>query len=260
MGTHPIFESDFDCLTDKKMNHSNDYDFGQTRDDYHGGANRSNPAQLGATPAFLSKLWQLVNNTDNRQLVCWAPGGRSFLVNDQTKFSKEILPNYFKHQKMNSFIRQLNMYGFKKVPKLSEGTLNAIETDQIEFANDYFIRGQPDLIHQIKRKDTKRLVAKTTNGDRLINSSQLSELLQELSDQQKQTNRDFDQLKDENQDLYRQVGTLQKKHDKQQDTVDRLISFMIHFIQQSGGSLQGTKLPMQIGSKRSAVEPLMLGG
>ena len=91
------------------------------------------------------------------------------------------------------------MYGFKKVcvsdtaighcerflqvPKLSEGTLNAIETDQIEFANDYFIRGQPDLIHQIKRKDTKRLVAKTSNGDRLINSSQLSELLQELSDQ-----------------------------------------------------------------------------
>ena len=52
---------------------------------------------------------------------------------------------------------------------------------------------------------------------------------------QKQTNRDFDQLKDENQDLYQQVGTLQKKHDKQQDTVDRLISFMIHFIQQSGG-------------------------
>ena len=52
---------------------------------------------------------------------------------------------------------------------------------------------------------------------------------------QKQTNRDFDQLKEENQDLYRQVGTLQRKHDKQQDTVDRLISFMIHFIQQSGG-------------------------
>ena len=70
---------------------------------------------MAATPAFLSKLWQLVNDQQNRQLVRWAPGGRSFLVMDQTKFSKEILPNYFKHQKMNSFIRQLNMYGFKKV-------------------------------------------------------------------------------------------------------------------------------------------------
>jgi len=34
---------------------------------------------------------------------------------------------------------------------------------------------------------------------------------------------------------------------------------MIHFIQQSGGSLPGTKMPMPIGSKRHG-EPLMLGG
>ena len=70
------------------------------------------------------------------------------------------------------------------MPKLSEGTLNAVESDQIEFANDNFIRGQPDLIHQIKRKDTKRLLSTKTGGDRVINSSQLSELLQELSDQE----------------------------------------------------------------------------
>ena len=34
-------------------------------------------------------------------------------------------------------------------------------------------------------------------------------------------------------DLWRQVGALRKKHDKQQDTVQRLITFMIHFIQQA---------------------------
>lgn len=69
----------------------------------------------GPTPAFLSKLWQLVNDEKNNGLVSWSSNGRSFIVHDQVKFSKEILPNYFKHQKMNSFIRQLNMYGFKKV-------------------------------------------------------------------------------------------------------------------------------------------------
>ena len=67
-----------------------------------------------------------------------------------------------------------------------------------------------------------------------MNNPQLTELLQELSEQQKQTHRDFDSLKEENGDLYRQVGALRRKHEKQQATVDRLITFMIHFIQQSG--------------------------
>ena len=45
------------------------------------------------------------------------------------------------------------------MPKLHEGTLHSIENDQIEFANDLFLRGQPDLISQIKRKDTKKSIS-----------------------------------------------------------------------------------------------------
>jgi len=66
-------------------------------------------------PAFLSKLWQLVNDQNNESLVSWSSSGQSFVIFDQVKFAKLVLPNYFKHQKINSFIRQLNMYGFKKV-------------------------------------------------------------------------------------------------------------------------------------------------
>ena len=64
-------------------------------------------------------------------------------------------------------------------------------------------------------------------------NKQLTDLLQDLQDQQQQTHRDFERLKERNQELWRQVGSLRKKHDKQQDTVNRLISFMIHFIQQT---------------------------
>ncbi|TRZ09141.1 hypothetical protein HGM15179_017968 [Zosterops borbonicus] len=60
-------------------------------------------------PAFLTKLWTLVEDPDTDSLICWSPSGSSFHVFDQGQFSKEVLPKYFKHNNMASFVRQLNM-------------------------------------------------------------------------------------------------------------------------------------------------------
>ncbi|CAG5098552.1 Oidioi.mRNA.OKI2018_I69.XSR.g15768.t2.cds [Oikopleura dioica] len=190
-------------------------------------------------PAFLTKLWQLVNEGDP-DLVGWSESGKSFIVKDQNLFAKRVLPNYFKHQKMNSFVRQLNMYGFKKVPKMTEGTLHTVDYEMIEFQNELFVRGKPDLIAKIRRKDAKPRPMVTQN-------KHVTDLLEDLQDQQRQTHRDFERLKEKNSDLWRQVSTLRKKHDKQQDTVNRLISFMIHYIQQSPSN------QLQLGQKRSAL-------
>ena len=71
----------------------------------------------------------------------------------------------------------------------------------------------------------------------MVYKSQISGLLSELSEQQEQTHEEFETLRDENRNLFNRVGLLQIKHDKQQETVNRLISFMIYFIKQSGVSL-----------------------
>lgn len=60
-------------------------------------------------PAFLSKLWTLVEDRKYDELIAWDQSGFSFHVFDQTRFAREILPRFFKHNNMASFIRQLNM-------------------------------------------------------------------------------------------------------------------------------------------------------
>uniref|UniRef100_A0A8B9VJL2 HSF-type DNA-binding domain-containing protein n=1 Tax=Anas zonorhyncha TaxID=75864 RepID=A0A8B9VJL2_9AVES len=80
--------------------------------------------------------------------------GNSFHVFDQGQFAKEVLPKYFKHNNMASFVRQLNMYGFRKVVHIEQGGLVKPEKDDTEFQHPYFIRGQEHLLENIKRKVT----------------------------------------------------------------------------------------------------------
>ena len=49
------------------------------------------------------------------QVVRWSQDGRAFFVDDEELFVREILPRYgFKASKMQSFQRNLNIYGFTR--------------------------------------------------------------------------------------------------------------------------------------------------
>ena len=100
------------------------------------------PTSGGNVPAFLAKLWKMVNNPDagimiyhvsmfvtlnNRfksdNLIAWGEDGSSFIIKNQSEFTKTMLPYYYKHSNMASFVRQLNMYGFHKVMSVDSGGL-----------------------------------------------------------------------------------------------------------------------------------------
>ncbi|EGW03254.1 Heat shock factor protein 2, partial [Cricetulus griseus] len=90
--------------------------------------------------------------------------GQSFLVLDEQRFAKEILPKYFKHNNMASFVRQLNMYGFRKVVHIDSGIIKQERDGPVEFQHPYFKQGQDDLLENIKRKIVQFIVTLVQNN------------------------------------------------------------------------------------------------
>ncbi|KAG2469574.1 HSF4 protein, partial [Polypterus senegalus] len=101
--------------------------------------------------------------------------GTSFHVFDQGRFAKEVLPKYFKHNNMASFVRQLNMYGFRKVVNIEQSGLVKPERDDTEFQHLYFLQGHEHLLEHIKRK-----VSIVKSEETKVRQEDLSKLLYEM--------------------------------------------------------------------------------
>uniref|UniRef100_A0AAX7SD24 HSF-type DNA-binding domain-containing protein n=1 Tax=Astatotilapia calliptera TaxID=8154 RepID=A0AAX7SD24_ASTCA len=198
----------------------------------------------GNVPAFLTKLWTLVEDPDTDPLICWSPSGTSFHVFDQGRFSKEVLPKFFKHNNMASFIRQLNMYGFRKVVHIEQGGLVKPERDDTEFQHPFFIRGQEHLLENIKRKvssvrqDDAKISAEEVN--KILNDVQLMKGKQETIDSRIVT------MKHENEALWREVASLRQKHTQQQKVVNKLIQFLVSLIQSNRLLGVKRKIPLML--------------
>jgi hypothetical protein len=109
------------------------------------------------TAPFLQKTFDLISNC-HPDVAGWEPDGESFFVKDQVVFGSEYIPVYFEHNKFQSFSRQLNFYGFKKLPrKVISAEGDGTKTGKsFRFYNQFFKRGRPDLLHRISRSTTKK--------------------------------------------------------------------------------------------------------
>ncbi|KAK2843698.1 hypothetical protein Q7C36_011913 [Tachysurus vachellii] len=104
---------------------------------------------------FPSKLWHLVNDPRICS-ICWDDSGEGILI-CQEAFEAEVLSTsnkrmnkYFETKDFISFVRQLNLYGFRKVRPDSEISERR-DSNMHHFSNPNFKRANPELLVNLKR-------------------------------------------------------------------------------------------------------------
>ncbi|XP_031951333.1 serine/arginine repetitive matrix protein 1-like isoform X1 [Corvus moneduloides] len=118
------------------------------------------PAGLDAS-TFPAKLWRLANSPRVRS-VRWDTQGRGLLI-DRALFEQELLsppgvqgpaPRTFRASQFRSIVRQLNRYGFYKVPGRAGAAVPGDAGAWLHYRNPWFRRDRPHLLLRIRRRST----------------------------------------------------------------------------------------------------------
>ena len=99
--------------------------------------------QQGRVPPFLTKLTEIMT-AEPAEVVTLNPESASFTVWDPNRFAKEVLPRYFKHNKLGSFSQQLHTYGFRR--RTSSGSLDSA----VEFYHEQYTGEPADFLAWIR--------------------------------------------------------------------------------------------------------------
>jgi len=114
-------------------------------------------------PIFLRKTYHMIDTCDPL-VASWSDNGETFVVKQPNVFETKIIPQFFKHSKFSSFVRQLNFYGFRKI-KFSDtikidAKLEAETANFWRFRHENFIRGRPELLVDIRRSNSQSVTEK----------------------------------------------------------------------------------------------------
>ena len=145
------------------------------------------------------------------EIACWSDAGDTVLIYSPTQLEQHYLPQYFQHNKFPSFVRQLNLYGFKNVTKeLTTGSSSSVGGSHNSggsgsgtsgsglqaFRNPNFLRGRKDLVANIQRSKTGDRAQRKTKQEEAVRavSEELGGRLDELESHVSTLNRKADDI------------------------------------------------------------------
>lgn len=88
--------------------------------------------------SFVYQLYLILNSNKYNHILSWSHSGKAFIVHNKYLMEIHVLPLFFKTHQFSSFIRQLNLYGFRK-----------IDSNSYTFYNTNFQMQHPQLLSNI---------------------------------------------------------------------------------------------------------------
>lgn len=101
-----------------------------------------------AFPFKLHKMLTQASQKNFQDIVSWVKGGLAFRVHKADEFVEKVMPIYFSQSKYESFRRQLNFYGFRRV---SRGKFRGM------YSHPYFVKHDKSQCQHIRRRSNVKL-------------------------------------------------------------------------------------------------------
>ena len=169
------------------------------------------PKETGGPGNFVAKAHAMIENCSalHPEIAGWNDAGDTVLIYSPTQLEQHYLPQYFQHSKFPSFVRQLNLYGFKNVTKEvttsgdnsvsgshNSGGSGTSGSGLQAFRNPNFLRGRKDLVGNIQRSKTGDRAQRKTKQDEAVRavSEELGGRLDELESHVGVLNRKVDDI------------------------------------------------------------------
>lgn len=98
--------------------------------------------------SFPAKLHRILANPEFSAIISWLPHGRSWRIVKRDEFEQRILPRYFRHNNLASFMRQVNGWGFLRMTR---------GLDRNSYYHEKFLRGKSILCKQMQRPSSENV-------------------------------------------------------------------------------------------------------
>ncbi|KIY69213.1 hypothetical protein CYLTODRAFT_373104 [Cylindrobasidium torrendii FP15055 ss-10] len=221
-------------------------------------------------PPFPQKLYQIVNDEKTDPIIEWSEEGNSFYIHNQSKLESDILPYWFKTNRMSAFVRQLNKYGFRKVTHLQQGVLKRdAEAEVAQYHHPNFCRGgeaQLALIHEAKKvKKDQLLVEAGSTEDLEVNmapstvtnrqSLDVNTILADIRRNQSRISQELSDLRGSDQALWAEANRSLQRYQQQQTTINLIVQFLGNLLSQMGKDKKpSTRSPVPVQQQRLMIE------